>query len=244
MEWKAFVNSVFLIVDPLDIFAAIWFLVLWIGYSKYAAAQTKRKACLARELNSYLVQWMSRVLLRDNRITDATSIASLKRYVTFFASSTMLILAGLVTVLASTEQAINILRDLPYFTASTQIEWELKLLMMVAMFIYAFFKFSWSARQYGFASIMIVSAPLPTESVDESLKQQFIKGGAKVLSLAAFEFNKGLRSYYFSLALLGWFLNTWVFIMATVVVVVVLYRREFLSEALDGLLQGHTNPHP
>jgi uncharacterized membrane protein len=225
-------------MNPIDALAALWFLAVWLGYTKYAGNQVGRKACLAGELNAYRDLWLYRMLGRENRITDINSISNLERYVTFFASSTMLILAGLVTVLASMDKAINMLRDLPYMGSSTQTEWELKLLMMVAIFIHAFFKFSWSARQYGFASILIASAPMPAENISEEVKQDFVRGGARVLSLAALEFNKGLRAYYFSLAMLGWFLNAWIFMMATVVVVVVLYRREFSSDALRGLLEG------
>ena len=233
-------NSTLLLdINPLDLFAALWFLFWWVGYTLYAAYQVDRKPCLAGELNHYRYEWMSRMLARDNRMTDSTSISNLERYVTFFASSTMLILAGLVTVMASTEQAIHVLRDLPFVGSSTQAEWEAKLLMLVAIFVYAFFKFSWSARQYGFCSVLIASAPMPTEPVDDSAREQFARGGAKVLSLAGLEFNKGLRAYYFGLSVLGWFLHASFFMLATIAVVVVLYRREFHSETLHSLLEAH-----
>ena len=49
---------------------------------------------------------------------------------------------------------------------------------------------------------------------------------------ASKDFNQGLRAYYFSLAALSWFVNPWVFIAATTLVIAVLYWREYHSEAL------------
>jgi uncharacterized membrane protein len=54
-------------------------------------------------------------------------------------------------------------------------------------------------------------------------------------SLAANNFNLGLRTYYFSIAVLGWFMNAWVFVLLTAVIVFVLYRREFTSSTLRTL---------
>src|SRR5690606_41250626 len=54
--------------------------------------------------------------------------------------------------------------------------------------------------------------------------------------MAAHSFNLGLRSYYFALAMLSWFINPWVFMAITAGVVYVLYRREFKSEVLGELV--------
>jgi len=59
-----------------------------------------------------------------------------------------------------------------------------------------------------------------------------------VVWLAIYHFNLGLRAYYFSLALLAWFLDPIVFIFSSTWVVAVLYRREFKSRTLDALLAG------
>ena len=55
---------------------------------------------------------------------------------------------------------------------------------------------------------------------------------ARVLSMAGNEFNLGLRSYYFALGTLTWFINPLLFILTVAGVVVVLYRREFHSDVL------------
>ncbi|HAT52397.1 MAG TPA: DUF599 domain-containing protein, partial [Betaproteobacteria bacterium] len=43
-------------------------------------------------------------------------------------------------------------------------------------------------------------------------------------------------AYYFGLSVLPWFLNAWLFIVSTIVVIGILYHREFKSDALKAML--------
>jgi uncharacterized membrane protein len=58
------------------------------------------------------------------------------------------------------------------------------------------------------------------------------------MGLAAETFNDGLRAYYLSFAVVAWFFSAWAFIVATLLVIWVLYRREFHSEVLAVLRAG------
>ena len=57
-----------------------------------------------------------------------------------------------------------------------------------------------------------------------------------MVGAAAETFNDGLRAYYFSFAALAWFISPLAMVLATVIVVVILYSREFRSEVL-GILR-------
>lgn len=222
-------------IDWLNCLALLWFLFCFNGYALFAIAKSRHTPCLANVLHLYRVDWMRRMLAREARIADTSVIANLERSVSFFASSTMIVLAGLLTVLGSSEQAIDLMADIPLVATHSKLEWELKLAVMVILFIYAFFKFTWSLRQYGFCSVLVGSAPLPDEQPSESEANAFIAKSSRLISMAANNFNIGLRSYYFSLAMLGWFINAWVFMALSAWVVIVLYRREFKSTALQTL---------
>ncbi len=214
---------------PLHDAAALgWFAFCWIGYTYYSKYQETRKLCLAGILRHHRVAWMTHMLTRDVRVADAALLANLERNVTFFASTTMLIIAGILTLFGSSEK----LAAFPLINPALQEFWNIKMTVILAIFVYAFFKFTWSLRQYGFANIMIGSAPHGTA------KKQFAKETALVISRAGQAFNLGLRSYYFSLAFAAWFINWWAFIVATTLVVAVLYRREFKSRVLRALLRS------
>lgn len=228
----------FMIENWLNLIALIWFLICFKGYMFYARRRSFDTPCLASMLHMYRKEWMLRMLTRDVRIADTTAIANLERGVSFFASTTMLILAGLMTILGSTQAAIDVVADIPFAMTATSAEWELKILLLISLFVYAFFKFTWSLRQYGFVSIMIGGAPLPEEKVSDMQIDAHASRVAKMTSMAANNFNLGLRTYYFCLAILGWFINPWLFMVLSAGVVYILYRREFKSSTLNTLMMS------
>lgn len=224
-----------------DLLAVGWFLAGWVIYTRYVQFVAHRRRSLTGAMSAWRLHWMRQLLARDNRIVDSTVIANLERNVSFLASSALLIVAALLTALAGTEQAINLLASLP-FTAPTSRElWEAKILLLVVMFIYAFFQFTWSMRQYSFLSVLVGAAPPVARGEpppDAAVRDSFVQHAAEVATLAAFAFNQGLRAYYFALAVLAWLFSPVAFMIATSVVVWVLYRREFHSPAARALDQG------
>ncbi|WP_028469206.1 DUF599 domain-containing protein [Neptunomonas japonica] len=230
--------SAFLIQNWLNLTALTWFLLCFRGYMYYAKSKSFTTPCLASVLHLYRQEWMLRLMERDVRIADTSVIANLERSVSFFASTTMLILAGLMTVLGSTEKAIGLVADIPFAVLATRQEWELKILLLIVLFVYAFFKFTWSLRQYGFASVMIGGAPSPEENASQQIKQATAERIAKMTSKAANNFNTGLRTFYFSQAVLGWFINPILFMGLATFIAYILYRREFNSSTLHILMMS------
>lgn len=210
-----------------DMLALIWFLVLWVGYTNYADRQMRRRS-LRAVMHAYREQWMQQMLLRDNRVMDVNILRNLLQGVAFFASTTLLVLAGLLTILGSTDRAIEVARALPFAAKTSLLQWELKLLVLIVIFVYAFFKFTWALRQFNYCSTLIGAAP---SGPDDAFAQRT----AQVSTNASKDFNQGLRAYYFSLAALGWFVSPWVYMAATTLVVIVLYVREYRSIALRTL---------
>lgn len=223
--------------------AVIWFVFCWAGYTRYATWKGRDTPCLASVMHLYREDWMRRLLMRDSRIADASVIGSLERNASFFASSTLIILAGILTVLGSSDRAVSLLADLPFVQVATREMSEIKLLCMCVVFVYAFFTFSWCMRQYNFAAVLIGSAPMVGERhVTEQERRAFAERTARVISLAANQFNFGLRAYYFGLAMLAWFITPWLFMLVTAGVVFILYRREFHSEVLEVMVYTQTPP--
>ena len=218
----------------LDWLALINLLVLWIGYTRYASWKGRETPCLATVLELYRRDWMKRSLSRDNRIADASLLHSLRTSVSFFASTSILVIAGLITGFASAEEAVSVLSVFPFVTTNTQEMWELKVLVMLVIFVYSFFEFTWSLRLYNFTCVMLGSAPLVDEIKDNELEQQvFSRRSGHIMTLAANHFNYGLRAYYFALSTMVWFIQPLLFMGSTFLVVAILYRREFHSRVLD-----------
>lgn len=222
--------------NTFNLLALLWFVACFRGYLRYTSARNLNAPSLAYAMHLFRKQWIRKALRRENRIADTNIIANLERAVSFFASTSLLILAGLMTMLGSTDQVIMMLADIPFADQHTRGDWEIKILLLITLFVYAFFKYTWSLRQYSLVSVMIGGAPEVSEAPSAEETDRHITAISNMASKASGNFNNGLRTYYFSMAVLGWFINAWVFMALTVLVVGVLYRREYKSDTLGILL--------
>ena len=218
-----------------DIIAVAWLLLCWIGYTHYS----ERKASagnLIGVMARHRERWMVEMLSRENRIVDVQIINSALNNATFFGSTTILILAGLFAVLGTLEDVIAVVRDIPFAVKTSRALWEAKVIVMMLIFVHGFFKFAWAMRQFNYCALIVGAAPTTTDPAEEDLA--YARGGARVASLAAKHFNHGMRSYYFGMAALSWFVHPLALLPSALLVVLVLYRREFRSRTLRALSFG------
>ena len=147
-------------ITVLDIIAIVWFFVCWLGISWIGSHfQSQDKLTLSGLSRNYRVEWMTRMLERENRIVDASLIGSLMRSVSFFASTSILILASLITLLGIIEQAVTLFEDVPFASHVSVGFWKIKVLILVTLFVYSFFKMVWSLRQFNTSIIMMGAMP-------------------------------------------------------------------------------------
>src|SRR5271170_4800981 len=83
---------------------------------------------------------MRRLLARDARMMDGQVIASLQNGTAFFASTSLIALGGAVKLFHSNEDMLPIVAAPPFGEAVTHTQWELKVVGLMIIFIYAFFK--------------------------------------------------------------------------------------------------------
>ncbi len=220
------------IIGLLDITALLWFLAAWIGYVAYTKrCNIKNRRGLLAAMNRVREQWANAVLERDNRIVDSQVLNGLVRKGTFFASTTLLILASTVALLGVGDQVNQLFRAIPFAQQTPLALWELKVGVLALTFVYAFFKFTWSIRQHSYGAILLAALPMPDRAHEPDAIRQ-AQRLARLSNLAARHFNDGMRAYYFGFAELSWFYHPGAFVIATAWVVLVLYRREFNSKAL------------
>ena len=209
----------------------------WIGYAHFARQRAPVKASLLATTNRIRRQWMLQATYREQRILDGQVMQNLSTSPSFFASTTILIIGGLLAALGASEKASELVREIPFAARTTALVFDFKLLLLIGLFIYAFFRFTWSMRQYTFGALLVGAAPdaKTIEAMGESAaaeREAFADRAGRVVGLAAETFNDGLRAYYFSFAAIGWFFSPLLFLLGTAGVVFILYRREFHSEVL------------
>jgi uncharacterized membrane protein len=224
----------------LDVGAVLFFAGGWASYALFAGWYGLRVPSLHNSMDRFRREWMVQMIARDNRMVDVNVMRSITRSSQFFASTTMLILGALLASMGYVQQAQDLVQGLPFTVKASARLLEIKMFVLVLIFTYAFFKFSWGIRQLNFAGILVAAAPKQPKENPEQYAAS-INRIARITSYAGSNFNHGLRSYYFALAALGWFLHPWLMIVATAYVISVLYHREFRSKTLQALVDEDTS---
>ncbi|RAU21471.1 DUF599 domain-containing protein [Paramagnetospirillum kuznetsovii] len=225
--------TMFTLLPPLDLAALLLFIALWTGYTVVADRLTGKGHTLQAATARLRLTWMRNLCDREVRVTDSALLGNLMRSVSFFASASVLIMGGLVALLGSGDKAYAVVQDLPLIHASGRGIFETKVVLLTGVFVYAFFQITWSLRQFNYCCVLMGAAPEPQAS--DAAKDTFAEHAAQLNALAANSFNRGLRAYYFALAMMTWFIHPGVFVAASLAVVLVLYRREFRSKTLKAL---------
>ena len=219
-----------------DTLALAWFLAVWIGYAGYSRVASRRGATLLAVTNLWRHRWMMQVARREQRIVDGNITQTLAGSPSFFASATMIVIGGVLALFGATDQAATVLGNMPFAVPTTRTVFEVKLMVLAAIFVFAFFRFTWAIRQYTFVALILGAMPTPSEfAAGHTDGEAYATRAAAVVGSAAESFNDGVRAYYFAFAVLAWFFSPLAFAVAAALVVAILYGREFRSAVL-GLL--------
>ncbi|GAA5134367.1 DUF599 domain-containing protein [Thalassotalea piscium] len=220
-----------------DLFALIVFVFSWTGYTWFAKKRAKTDDCIARCLHQHRIHWMYETMERDLRMVEAGLLANLERNIAFFASTTLLVLAGVLTLFSQVDRLEQVLATIPFTAYPDHGIIQVKLGVLVVIFVMAFFHFTWSMRQYGFLNVMIGAAPYSQNGPEES-HQKYAYQMAIVQDQAAHSYNYGLRAFYFSIAVVLWFFHPFLLIFVSLFVVHTLFNREFRSKAVKAITEG------
>ena len=224
-------------LSAVDWVSLLIFFTCWGGYAWFSEHSQRGAAGLIGTSRNYRMEWAFQMLARDVRVMDSTLIGNLMTSVSFYANTTIYIIAGLVAALGASDKLISITEDLPFGGAGNRELLEVKLMLVLASFVFAYFKFTWSLRQFNLLSILVGAAP--QGQADQPAHEKYAQRVAGANNLAGDDFNRGIRAYYFGLAASGWLLNPIALAVLALAVLIVLYRRDYRSAALHILRDDH-----
>ncbi|MEQ1576109.1 MAG: DUF599 domain-containing protein [Hyphomicrobium sp.] len=213
-----------------DAAALAWFFLLIGGYRIVAEFRNIKSRSISGAVQVQRVRWMRTMAQRDARLMDAILLGHLSQGNAFFASTCAIAIGGLVTLLGRGDSAMAALQELPYVAHSTPISWTVKVILLISIFAYAFFKFAWAFRLSHYTAILIGATPL-LEAGDDAACLRHADAIAELNGIAAEHANAGLRSFFYSIAAMAWFFHPLLFIAATAAVVLILVRRDFFSRS-------------
>lgn len=215
-----------------DLIALAVFLGAWAAYYLYLEAGSARARSLNANMHEARLVWMRRAFRRDNRILDGQLIGGLQNGTAFFASSSLIAIGGTLSALGVADRALELFATVPFAIPTSREAYETKVLGLALIFTYSFFKLVWSYRLFNYAAILIGALPPPFHP-DPVEVEQAIQRATRMNVSAARSFNRGLRAFFFAIAYLGWFAGPYALIASTLVVSVVMWRRQFASDSME-----------
>jgi uncharacterized membrane protein len=213
-------------LSTLDTLAFGWFVLAWAIHALVVERSEWRKRSLNYRMDMSRQEWMRQMLAREVRIVDTQIMASLHQGTAFFASTSLFAIGGALALLRSTDEVMDIFRALPFATQVTRSVFEVKVVGLLVIFVYAFFKFAWSYRMFNYVAIQIGATP-PSRQQKTKSARDHVDRIARMITVAGRHFNRGQRAIFFALAYLGWFVNGYVFALATAAVLFVILMRQF-----------------
>jgi uncharacterized membrane protein len=214
----------------LDWVALAVFVACWVVYALLVdRIPSIRARSVIAAMDEHRRRWMIAALPRDNRIADIAAIGNLMSSVSFLATSSILILGGLVAMMAAPDLGRRVVSAFPWSAVPSEAMWEVKIGLLLLIFVNAFFELTWSLRQFNYLSILVMGMPQDRAAIGSA------EAAARLANRGARHFNTGLRSYYFGLAALAWIIHPLALILASLLVLRELHRREFRSVARDAL---------
>ena len=129
-----------------DAVALGWLVLCWLGYPRLMAWIGRRRSSINVDMLALRRAWMAGLLQRDFRVPDTALMGQVIQSVAFFASGTIIVVGALVGALARVESLAALSQGLmPSLPASPQ-SMRLCLLVLLAIFVQGFFRFTWALR--------------------------------------------------------------------------------------------------
>jgi len=222
-------------LSMLDLIALASFIGAYAGYAYLAEHPHHAKAGLNARVYGYREAWMRRMLAREQRMIDMQIMAAIQNGTAFFASTSLLAIGGALTLLRSTNELASFASELPFGIQSARGLWEAKTIGLALILAYAFFKFAWSYRLFNYVAILLGAAP-PAAEKDTAEAQAHVARTARLFAVAGRHFNRGQRAFFFALGYLGWFIGPILLMATTAAVLIVIWRRQFASDALHAVI--------
>ena len=109
-----------------DVLALLLFFGAWVGYAHWARQLSLRQPSILAITNRWRRAWMLQTTQRDNRIVDAAIVQNLSASPAFFASTSILIIGGMLAALASTDKVSGLVREIPFAARTSLLVFDLK----------------------------------------------------------------------------------------------------------------------
>jgi uncharacterized membrane protein len=189
-------------------------LACWFAYNYGVPLLEKRRPSLSTIMSMQRRRWVANAVTRDTPV-DA-----------ILASTSVLLALAVFTAFGNLSTLMETLNTLGLPVSYSTHDVQVHLFAMLAIFVLSFFSFTLALRQFNHFCILLGAIDHTGHTTGDE-----ITAIAQLNSLAAKNFNNGIRAYYFAVPMVFWFVSEWAAIAVSVMTVLFLIHREFFSTA-------------
>jgi len=222
----------------LDAFAVAWFVFLVAGMSWYVDHGPRAAESASGLMRVKRMVWMEEMAMREVRIVDSALLGGLQSGSSFFASTSLICLGGLLAMMGQADRLAEVADSMPFAHPSGPDAFRVRLVAPVSMIVFSFFKFAWAQRLFGYCAVMIGATPEKRGGNDAEVLAAARDAG-ELNWLAARSFARGLRGLYFTLGSLAFLIGPLALIASASAVALMIHRREFRSESRAAMLGAY-----
>ncbi len=221
------------LLQPLDWVASVYLVTMWLILSYVIEHPPKSRPSVTVLMSQRRRDWMHVFVHRDPRIFDSQILASLRQGTSFFASTCIFAIGGVLALAKNTDPLVGVAQEVTA-TMTPVLMIQIKLAFVALFLTNAFLKFVWANRVFGYCAVLMAAVP---NNPDDPVAHPRAQQAAELNIRAAMNFNRGLRALYFAIGALAWLLGPVALIIAATVVIWVVWSREFASIPRDILLR-------
>jgi uncharacterized membrane protein len=210
----------------LTLIATLFPLICWLAYNYGVPLVERRYPSLSTIMSMQRRRWVANAARRESPM-DAILSANLMGSVSFLASTSVLLILAIFAAFGQIESVMDALKTVGMAANYTSPDLQIHFIVMLTIFTLSFFAFTLSLRQFNHFCIMLGAIDHSAGGVTE----EEIEAIASLNSLAAKNFNNGIRGYYFAVPTVAWFAADWLGIAVSLVTVAFIVHREFFSSA-------------
>lgn len=205
-----------------DWLALALFILCWLGYGPLLALLARRSGTLNDDMLVIRRVWMTAMTHREIRLVDSNLMGHTINSGGFFASTNLLLIAAVASVLFGGEQALQGFASVGAEEVPMKLL-EAKLALVLVCLARGLLDFIWSIRQLNYSLALIGAAP---EVHTEADRVALGDAAANLLNPALSAFSQGVRGYYFALAAAAWLFGPlWLALGVTAAFCLMLWRQ-------------------
>jgi uncharacterized membrane protein len=215
----------FLLENPLDSFAFFIFLSFTIGYHGFYQYMVLRKPSLIfkGKINIVRRAWVAKIFEENTAIIAVQTLRNITMAASFLTTASVVLIGGLISLLLNLPETQHyfLSREHPHITDPVL---ALKLVNLIVLFVASLFYFSLCVRLLNHIAMLLGAPP---QSIRDAMGEDAVTFVYSLYAKAGRHYTFGMRSVYFLIPAVLWFIGPSLCILSTVAVGFICMKLDF-----------------